>query len=74
MLFDKEEENPGGGNEGPFCTRCSQPIAEGETMERLKFEQDPHGHRGLSGPYHSACAKPFLSFERILNFNPWGRF
>jgi hypothetical protein len=63
----------GSGDSGPFCTRCNLPIGE-EPSQRLYFQQDPHGHQGLTGPYHVRCAKPFAAFERILNMNPWARF
>lgn len=63
-----------GGHSGPWCTACSLPIADGEPVERIHFPQDPHGHEGLSGPYHQRCAKPFSSLARVCNLNIWGRF
>jgi len=62
-----------GGDSGPFCVRCNLPIGD-EPSQRLHFQQDPHGHQGLSGLYHKRCAKPYASFERILNINTWSRF
>ena len=63
------------GPSGPWCKRCVLPIAEGEPSEHIQFTQDPDGKfQSLNGLYHARCAQPYLSFARILNFNPGARF
>jgi len=65
----------GGGPSGPWCKRCTLPIEAGEPTERIHFEHDPERKLAeLNGLYHARCAQPYLSFARILNLNPRGRF
>lgn len=73
MPLDSSGGGFGGGDHSPFCVRCNLPIGDQPSL-RLNFPQDPHGHDGLTGIYHTACSKPFAAFERILNMNPWARF
>lgn len=63
-----DETLPGGGGEnGPWCRSCKQPIAEGQKTVRIHFTHDPHGAKELSGPYHDTCSKPFDSLARAIN-------
>lgn len=64
----------GGGPEGPYCTSCREPIVEGQRGVRIDFNNDPQGHRGLSGLYHEQCSKPFAALARVANLNWFGRF
>lgn len=53
--------------ENPFeklCTACRAPIRQGEPETQIDFPSDPDGSRGLSGPYHRRCSKPFESLAR----------
>jgi hypothetical protein len=34
---------------------------------RIRFANDPHGFRGLTGEYHEACSKPFASIANALD-------
>jgi hypothetical protein len=60
-------EGGGGGADGPWCMRCKGPITAEQHSVRLRFEHDPHGHRGLTGLYHDYCSKPFESLARVIN-------
>ena len=65
-------DSTGGGSDGPsgpWCTACNLPIQDGEPVERIHFQNDPLGHKGLTGPYHKRCAKPFSSLAHIVNLN-----
>lgn len=73
MYLDEESFAAGGGYGGPLCLSCKQLISEGERATRVTFNTDPHGHRGLTGDYHAACAKPFASLAHVINLDPWGR-
>jgi hypothetical protein len=64
----------GSGPNEPFCTSCRAPIADGQRSIRIDFDNDPHGHRGLSGLYHEQCGRPFASMARVMNMNWFGRF
>lgn len=64
----------GSGPHGPFCTSCKAPIAENERSVRINFDNDPQGHRGLSGLYHERCGRPFQSLAHVVNMNWFGRF
>jgi hypothetical protein len=71
MAFDA---SPGGDPRGPWCKSCKQPIEAGQPSQRIEFTNDPEGKLAdFNGLYHSACARPFLSFARVLNLNPWAR-
>jgi hypothetical protein len=64
----------GGGSNEPWCTRCKTPITRNQRSVRIAFDDDPHGHKGLSGLYHEACSKPFASLARalkVLSFRPF---
>ena len=60
------ETSFGGGQPGPWCCACKQPIAPGQRSTRIEFENDPNGFKGLSGHYHVECSKPFVSMARVL--------
>ena len=62
-----DESLPGGGPGGPWCRACKKTIHEGEEFVRVRFDSDPHGAEELSGPYHAACSRPFVSMERALS-------
>jgi hypothetical protein len=62
-----------GGNE-PWCVSCHAPITNDQRSVRVRFDSDPHGHRGLTGEYHEDCSKPFASLARVINLNWFGRF
>ena len=64
----------GSGPHGPFCTSCQGLISDDERKVRIHFNNDPHGHRGLSGLYHDACSKPFASLAHVINMTSFGRF
>jgi len=64
----------GSGPQGPFCTSCQGPIAEGQRSVRVSFNSDPQGYRGLSGLYHEQCSKVFVSLARIINMTSHTRF
>ncbi len=64
----------GSGPSGPFCTSCREPITTGQRSVRVNFDNDPQGHRGLTGLYHEHCGKPFQSLARVVNLNWSGRF
>jgi hypothetical protein len=67
-----EWKAPGEGPDFALCASCKQPIAE-EWVE-VRFDHDPHGHEGLTGKYHVACATPFAAIARAMNMlsRPWG--
>ncbi|RJF90828.1 hypothetical protein D3876_11600 [Sphingomonas cavernae] len=51
----------------PQCKSCRQPIANNEPVENLRFDNfSDHKLAELSGAYHAACAKPFMSLARAL--------
>jgi hypothetical protein len=66
MAFDPMYAGGSGPNE-PWCMSCKAPIAAGERSVRVTFNHDPHGHRGLTGPYHERCSKPFASMAYAIN-------
>lgn len=49
---------PGGDPRGPGCKRCKAPILKGQPSTHMYFEHDPHGELGLTGRWHSECARP----------------
>jgi hypothetical protein len=60
-----------GGSNDPTCTSCRGPITSQQRSVRIDFANDPHGYRGLSGPYHEECSKPFQSLAhamKVLSF------
>lgn len=61
----------GGGYGDPWCRACKQPILKDQRATRVEFQTDPNGTDGLSGEYHLACSKPFVSLARVVNLNPW---
>jgi|GEM_PF-2903394 len=56
MAFDAER---GGDPRGPVCPGCNRPILDGQPSTQMHFQEDPDGHRGLSGPWHGECARPY---------------
>lgn len=67
-----EEQNNGGGHDGPWCRACRQPILDGQRITEIRFNTDPHGFNGQTGPYHVECSRPFASMAHIINLNPFG--
>lgn len=63
----------GGGPHGPWCTSCKAPITQSQRRVRIRFENDPHGFRGLTGDYHEACGKPFASLAHVIRVTQSGR-
>ena len=45
--------------EGPRCKGCKEPIEDGQPTTEMRFTQDPRGELGMSGPWHSECARPY---------------
>lgn len=74
MPFDaRPMREPTGEPWWQLCRSCEQPIAIGETSERLQFSHDNvHKLHRLNGTYHEACAKPILSL--LQAFETAGRF
>jgi hypothetical protein len=65
MAFDAV---PGGDPRGPWCKGCKAPIEKHHTSTNMHFAQDPDGAHGLSGLWHSECARPFWdSITPVLN-------
>lgn len=63
-----DEALPGGGGEnGPWCRACKEPITESQKLVRVRFAHDPNGAKELTGPYHAGCSKPFDSLARAVN-------
>lgn len=56
MAYD---DVPGGDPRGRWCPKCQLPIREGEPTTKMHFHEDPDGSRGLSGPWHGECARPY---------------
>lgn len=54
----------GGGSDGPICKACKQPLLKGQPVKRVEFVEDP---RGMTGDYHTACSKPFVSLAQAMN-------
>ncbi len=53
---------------GPRCKSCKEPIAPGAPSEELEFPSNTqHQLEGMSGLYHSSCAKPYASILRAMN-------
>jgi len=64
----RDESLPGGGGfNGTWCRACKETIQEGEKIVRVQFDNDPHGAKDLSGPYHAACSRPFVSMANALS-------
>jgi len=70
-MFLDESMKGGGGYRGQSCCGCRQEIREGERSVRVEFRTDPHGHKGLTGLYHSACSRMYASLAHVINLNPW---
>jgi hypothetical protein len=68
MPFDaRPMREPPGDPWWQLCRSCEQPIAFGESAEKLMFADDQvHKLQRLNGIYHAACAKPILSLLRVL--------
>jgi len=49
-------------------------ITPNQRRVEVRFNTDPHGHRGLTGVYHVECSKPFQSLAHVVNLNWFGRF
>jgi hypothetical protein len=56
MAFD---DVPGGDPRGPCCKGCKAPITQDQASIQMHFREDPDGSRGLSGQWHSECARPY---------------
>lgn len=56
MAFDAER---GGDPRGPVCPGCNLPITEGQPSTKMLFSSDPDGRKGLTGPWHGECARPY---------------
>ena len=56
MAFDAE---PGGDPRGPWCKGCRSPILPGQASTQMRFDKDPGGKLGLTGLWHSECARPY---------------
>ena len=56
MAYD---DVPGGDPRGRGCPKCKLPIKAGEPSTNMHFKEDPDGARGLSGPWHGECARPY---------------
>jgi hypothetical protein len=56
MAYD---DVPGGDPRGRWCPKCQRPIRLGEPTTNMHFHEDPDGSRGLSGPWHGECARPY---------------
>jgi hypothetical protein len=56
MAFDAE---PGGDPRGPLCPKCRLPVRADQPQTKMHFAADPDGRRGLSGPWHGECARPY---------------
>jgi hypothetical protein len=65
-VFLDESLPAGGGPNGPSCRACKQPILAGQRATRVAFDTDPNGAKGLTGDYHTTCAKPFASMAQAL--------
>ena len=65
-----------GGEEprAPWCASCKAPILNGQRRVHIRFENDPHGYKGLTGEYHKECSKPFISLARAINVMSFSRF
>lgn len=72
MYFDDRFSRGGGEPHGPVCRGCKQPIESGQKMQRVKFESDPSGFKGMTGDYHAECSKLFSSLAHIVNMKPFG--
>ncbi|MFC5066924.1 hypothetical protein [Flaviflagellibacter deserti] len=72
MAFDPMPASGSGGNE-PWCSACNAPITKEQRSVHIRFDNDPHGHKGLTGPYHERCSKPFASLAHVVNLNWFGR-
>jgi hypothetical protein len=59
---------------GPWCTSCKAPISSHQRSVHIRFANDPHGFRGLTGEYHEACSKPFASLANTLDMLSFRRF
>jgi hypothetical protein len=72
--FEMVEGGGGGSPHEPWCTKCKAPITAGQRSVRIVFDDDPHGHRGLTGLYHEHCSRPFQSLAhalKVLSFRPF---
>lgn len=56
MAFDNV---PGGDPRGPLCKHCKAPILADQASTHMYFEHDPYGDQGLTGRWHSECARPY---------------
>lgn len=71
MAYDCD---PGGDPRGAWCPKCRRPVREGEPATRMHMAEDPDGSRGLSGLWHSECARPYWdTLTPLLNrLKSWG--
>jgi hypothetical protein len=60
MAYDSE---PGGDPRGPWCKGCKAPILKDQPSTRMRFDHDPDGALGMTGLWHSECARPY--WDRI---------
>lgn len=72
--FEMPAGGSGGGPHAPWCTKCRAPIAAGQRSVRITFDNDPHGHGGLSGVYHEQCGKNAAALARFVGMNWLGKF
>jgi hypothetical protein len=70
MAFDAEF---GGDPRGPWCRGCKAPIGKDQQTTQMHFVEDPDGKLGLSGLWHSECARPYWdTITPVLNmFRAW---
>ncbi len=59
----RDEDEP----RGPRCASCHEPLVDGQRVRHVHFSNDPHGFRGLTGKYHEACSRPFVSLAHVIN-------
>jgi hypothetical protein len=56
MAYDAEA---GGDPRGSWCPKCGQPVRADQPSTQMHFDEDPDGKNGLSGQWHSECARPY---------------
>lgn len=68
MFLDVSSDGPNGHwGEGPLCKSCNRLIDASEPTEILSFDElNDAQYEGMNGPYHSDCARPYLSVMQAL--------
>jgi hypothetical protein len=56
MAYD---DVPGSDPRGPWCPGCKRPVRKDEPATFMHFKGDPTGALGMSGRWHSECARPY---------------